>query len=318
MNKEIECEIVKDLAMPFVKKSINQETENFIKKHLEICDDCKKYYENINDKENITDKNKDTIMINQFKKINKHISLLKKSLIIILLLIFTIFSIFFIKNQKLVNIINSAYSKIEYMKELDNYKLTVKTIQKNFKTNTNMEYRQNYYYKDGKYKIESNDSIRFYEDDSYENICVYHDLQTIEYTKQNFIEERKGKTINIFSTEILNYKKLSSTMYALTLSVREDRFNGIDCYVIRNGTDNSYRDTWIDKKSFITVRVVNEDYTNFYREEIYSFSENVVTENDISTEILNSDKYQNYLKKDIVNNETEETKLYYDLYDLYD
>lgn len=313
MNKEIECKIVKDLTIPFIEKSINQETEKFIKEHLSTCVDCKKHYENIKSKKNTSEKNKDIIMINQFKKINKHISLLKKSLIIILILILAISSIFYIKNKKLVNIINTAYSRIEYMKELDNYKLTVKTIQKNFKIDTNMEYEQNYYYKDGKYKIESVDSIRFCEDNSYEKVCVYHDLKQIDYYKQNFIEVTKGKTINVFS-EIINYKKISSTFYSLALSVRNERYNGIDCYVIRFGNDKSYRDTWIDKNNYITVRVVNEDVGEFYREDIYTFYENVTKDEDVDSNVLNLDKYKNYTRNYIVNNATEETKLFYDLY----
>ena len=40
MNKENECEIVQDLAIPFIKKTVNQGSENFIKKHLANCDNC--------------------------------------------------------------------------------------------------------------------------------------------------------------------------------------------------------------------------------------------------------------------------------------
>lgn len=316
MNKKDECEIVKDLAISYEEELLNERSKNFIEKHLNTCEECNKYYTNIKSeiyKEDVKEKRNDDIVVSQFKKINRHINILKSSLIFILIIIVIASLVFYIKGQKIANIIGKAYQKIETMRELDNYKLTIKTIQKKYDVDGQWEYIQNYYYKDGKYKIETNDSIKFYEDNSYEKTCVYNDLKQIDHYKQNFIEERKGRIFDIFS-EIINYKTITNRIYNLTLSVREDNYNGIDCYVIRFGNDNNYRDTWINKNSFVTIRVVNKDYTNSYREEIYQFYENVVNDEDVDITILNSDKYKDYIKKDIMNNETEEIKLYYELY----
>ena len=199
---------------------------------------------------------------------------------------------------------NKSYLKIEYMKELNNYKLKVRTIENNLKTNISREYEQIYYYKDGKYKIESLNSIIFLEDDSYEKICIYNDLKQIDYYKYNYIELTKGKIIDIFS-EIINYRKLSSTIYNLSLSVRDERYNGRDCYVIRFGNKNSYRDTWIDKNNYITIKVVNEDVGEFYREDIYTFDENITNDNDVNSNILNNDKYMSYSRNYIFDNKTD-------------
>lgn len=317
MNKKIECEIAKDLAIPFSENLINSGSEEFIKEHLSICKNCKKYYENIKlplSIENATESNKDNIMINQFKKVHNHINILKIIIIVIFILIIITFSIYYMKNNKLINIINISYNKIEYMKELNNYKLTVKTIQNNLKTNDYKEYEQNYYYKDGKYKFESNDSIKFYEDNSYDSIYVYNDLKLIQHNKQDFIETIKGTTFDTFS-DIINYKKIiSPATYILNFSLREERFNGIDCYVIRVGTKNNYRDVWIDKNNSITIRVVNEVYQDFYREEIYTFYENIVIDKDVDPNIINLDKYKDYDRKTVNINSTEEIKLYYELY----
>lgn len=310
MNKEIECNIIKDLAVPFINKAVTDETENFIKSHLKTCNNCQNYYKNISNKKKILEKDGDSIMINKFKKIHKHINILRTSLILIVLLISIISATLFIKNQKVVNIINTSCNKIEYLKGLDNYKLSIKTTQKDFKNNFNWEYEQNYYYKDGKFKIEDNNSIKFYEDNSYENVCVYDEFQTIEYNKLDFVDWKKGDIVNIFSNDLLNYKKMTNTIYSLGLNVREDSFNGIDCYIIRDGNDNNYRDIWINKDNFIVIRIINEDYNNFCREEIYEFTENIVTNDDVSREILNSEKYKNYIKEDIIINGSKDIKLY--------
>lgn len=312
MNKAYECEIVKDLAISYIEELVSKGTEELVKEHIKGCNDCKEYYEHISEEilnDSMKDKNKDKMVINQFKKINKYIRGLKIILMSIVFLIIIICTTLYIKHQKVENLINNSYSKIEEMKESNNYKLNVKTIERDFSTNEYREYNEDYYYKDGRYKIESKDSIKFYEDNSYEKICVYHDLGTIEYYKQDFIERKKGKIFDIFS-DILTYKTLSTQIYSLALNVREDKFNGIECFVIRFGNNDDYKDTWIDKQSFITVRVVNEKYLDFYREEIYSFYENAVNDEQVDTNILNSEKYQNYIKREIINSATKEIKMY--------
>jgi len=316
MNKKEECEMVKDLSIPFIEKTIHKGSEDFVKVHLENCGECKEYYKNmenrISKKRNI-EKENDTIVFHQFKKINKRMRIFKMSLMVIIIAIIMIVLVVYIKNQKVVNIVNNAYEKIEFMRELNNYKLTVRTIEKNLQTNEYREYEENCYYKNGKYKIESIDSMKFYEDNSYEKICVYPNLKQIDYYKQDFIEETKGRRMGVFS-EIINYKKISSTFYNLALSVREEKYNGIDCYVIRFGNKNSYRDTWIDKNSYITLRVMNETAEEFYREEVYTFYENVTKDEDVDRNILNSDIYKEYTKKYITNNGTEEVKCFFELY----
>lgn len=84
--------------------------------------------------------------------------------------------------------------------------------------------------------------------------------------------------------------------------------------MIRSGNNNSYRNIWINKNNFIVIRVINEDYGDFYREELYEFTENIVTDEDVSVEVLDSDKFKNYIKKNIDINENQEIKSYYNLY----
>lgn len=310
MNKKDECQIVRDLSYQFKEKSLSEGSAQFVKKHLQTCDECKQYYQSYNSQLN----NKhDDIIIHQFKKIHRHINVLKISLISILIILLTIFLILFVRLKIFQNIVNSAYEKIEYMQQLDNYKVTVKTINKNLETGKSEEYEENYYYKDGNYKMEDYDSLKFYKDDSYEKILAYHSLKQITYYNQEFIEFKKGDLIKMF-TDVINYKKISSSIYSLGFSIREERYNGIDCYVIKNGSSDSYRETWINKDNFITIRVINESYNNFYREVIYDFTENIVTDDDVDISILDSDMFKEYERKTVVNHATDEDKSFYEIY----
>ena len=310
MNKKEECEISRALSVQYLEKSLNEGSTRFVETHLKNCDTCREYYKTI---ENKIYKNneQDKIITKQFKKIHNRIGILKMSLAVILIVIIVIGCILWFKQSTFSNIVNKVSTQVEYMKDLNNYKITVQTTQKNFKNNESWEYKEVYYYKDGKLKREADNSIFFNDDESFNSIKVYHDLKQIEYYHNNFIEQKKGDAIGALSYIKDNYEHYTSTIYSLIFSVREDRFNGVDCYVIRFGDDDSYRDVWVDKNNFITIRAVNEVHSSFFREEIYTFEENVVTENDVDSSVLNSEKYSDY-KKITIENELpkEELEIY--------
>lgn len=312
MNSKDKCEIVRDLSVLYFEKSINEESQKFVEEHLKDCEDCRKFYKTIESKICNEDE-KDKLVTKQFKKIYNHISLLKIALITILVVILIATLILSSKVRTFSNIVNKSCEKIEYMKTLDNYKITVKTIKKDLQTGNSLEYSENYYYKDGILKVESEDSIFFYKDDSYNSVKVYHDLKQIDFCNNNFIQQKKGDAIILFSYIKDNYQRYSSTIYSLIFSVREDRYNGIDCYVIRFGNNNSYRDIWVDKDKFITIREVNEDSLSFYNERVFTFEENVVANDDIDITILESSEYTDYEKNYIENNITK--KEFMDIFD---
>ena len=296
MNKN--CDIVRDLAVQYMEKSISEGSEMFVRKHLEECEECKEYYKTLETKIG-SENEQDKIIIKQFKKVHKHISVLKIILISISIIVLIAGIVLWTKQKKFSNVVNKVSEKLEYLQTLDNYKVTVKTIYNNFNTDDYWEYYTEYYYKDGKLKEESVDSIFFKEDDSYDSISVFHDLKQIAYQHNNYIKERKGDALGVFTYIRENYTPIASTIFSLAFSVREDRFNGIECYVIRFGDSDSYRDVWVDKNSLITIRTVNESYSHFYREEIYTFEENVVTDEDVDSSILDTEKYDDYKRLEV-------------------
>ena len=44
MNKNDECEIVKDLSLLHIENMLSKSSENFIEDHLKKCDKCQEYY----------------------------------------------------------------------------------------------------------------------------------------------------------------------------------------------------------------------------------------------------------------------------------
>ena len=154
MNKN-DCYIVKDLSLGYIENVLNINTRKFIEKHLSECSECREYYNsmraNILEDTNFDDRDKDKIEINYLKKIRNHINVFKFILITILICSIVIISFLVMKYYYISNIFDQAYMKTETMKESDNYKLTKRTIKKDFSEDTNnFDVTFTYYYKDGK------------------------------------------------------------------------------------------------------------------------------------------------------------------------
>lgn len=315
MNKNDECYIVKDLASLYVENLLNVKSKKFVEEHLENCDSCKKYYNDINS--NILDeynneKIKDKHEVDFLKKIRKKMSILKKILVIILIIILVIVSVVFIKCQFVNKFITDAYDKIEDLKKLDNYMLVEKTIYKDYIENDTSESISTYYYKDGKYKYEYGNTTVYYEDDSYNEICVFHDLEQITYQTKNYISTKKGSTFDIF-TDIIMYKEQMPTLFYFPFSIRTDEYNDIECYVIRDESENSYREIWVNKETNFVLRIIEEGYSVYYREEIYTLVENQVTDEDVDSSILDTEEYEDYTRNYTTYNAPDEIKDVYDL-----
>ena len=313
MNKSDECDIVKDLAAPYIENLINTKSKAFVEEHLRSCSQCQKYYNDMNTdilNETQNERRNDNFELDFLKKIRKNMSVLKIILTIITIIISVIILSMIIKYKKVTKIVDSSYNSIESLKALDNYKLTQKTIEIDYEKNTIFENISSYYYKDGKYKIDNGSSICYCEDDSYNKIFVYNDLKQIDYYTQNFIEHKKGEIFDVFS-EIISYKHEFIGLYKLILSIRTDMFNGIDCYVIIVGNNNSYKDIWVNKDSYVVLRTIELERSKYYREEIYTLDRNVVTNEDVDSSILETKIYNEYTKKDIEYNAPKEIRNIY-------
>lgn len=299
MNKDNDnCDIVKDLSVPYIENFISSKSKIFVNTHLSNCTDCKKYYETLTSNVFNTTKlelENDKIEINHLKKFNTRITILKSILLIILFLIIISIILVFIKYNKANYILENAYNRIETMRNSNNYTFVQNTIYKDIQTNNTDLYKSIYYYKDGKYKIDHGNNVLYLKDNSFESISIYHDLKQIEKFKSNTIIVTKGNTFDIF-TDINLYKKIYQGFNKINMNIREENYNGMKCYVIRFGDGKeSYKDTWINKESLMIVKVVDEEYENYYREVTYDFTENVTTDTDVDDSILNSEKYKDYV-----------------------
>lgn len=316
MNKK-ECNIVKDLSLGYIGNILSESSKEYVEKHLLECSNCKEYYKSM--KTNIlddnTDKEEDTIEFNYLKKVKKQISWLKIIIVVIVSLILLTITYFTIKFIRLNNIFETSYQTLESLKAMDNYKLSKRTIYKVYgDERSSYDVTCNTYYKDGKYRIEYGENSTFYlEDDGTYKISVFDDLKQIEYQTQNFSEVQKGSEIDSYYYEILNYKKSYPKLFILNLNLREEYFNGEKCYVIKRGEKDSFSEIWIDKSINMIVRTIEKHNSEYYREEIYTFTKDIVKDEDVDSSILKTDKYTDYKIIELEHNLSEEEKLFFKL-----
>lgn len=304
MNKNEECDVVRDLSSLYLENMVSESSKKIIEKHLKDCKNCEQYYNNMNNNiffEEKIEKENDKVEINHLKKVNKKIQTLKWTLTIIIILILVIIFSTYCRIVYIDNINNTNITKMLNMqKNSTNYKLVHKTIRINKDTNETNVIEAVHYYKDGKHKeiISSlvngemkEESIRFIEDNSYEKITVFHSLKQIDYQTQDFIEERKGNTLNlIISRVMLN----DAGIHRLGLKTRTEFFDNKECYVVSDAYNGEYRENYIDKSTGDLIRVVS-GYGNCYEEQLFSLTEGNVTDEDVDNTILKTDeKYKDY------------------------
>ena len=283
------CNIVKDLSTLYIDNMISPSTKEFIKNHLSTCLECNDYYNNMNSdilNELHSEKRNDDIEFTYLKKINNKITILKIFLTIILSLIILSILYILIKNTYINNISSDSSSKIYSVAQSNNYKLIEKSTYKDLSSNSEIKSETIYYYKDGKYKIDSGDTISYLEDDNLNYIIVNNDSKTIEYKTTNF-PIQKG---NIYSTF---YSYLTISNFGIGFSIRSDDYDNQDCYVIKKNYENGFIETWINKNNNLIARTV-ESFDYYYEDTTYSFEENASLDSDIDNSILNEEEYKNY------------------------
>lgn len=302
MNKNKECDVVKDLSSLHIEGMLSEGSKDFIEKHIENCNECKKYYNDLNStflNENKKEKNNDEIEINHLKKVNKKITTLKWILfgIIVTILIFMLY--FFLKNAYIDSINDLNIVKmLDMQKNSTNYKLVHTTTQIDKKTNEKSIIEVVHYYKDGKHKeIASHlvdgkmieETISFINDYTNEHINVFRSLKQIDY-QGNVISEYERDIFTMFISRVMLN---DAGVGRLGLKTKTEIFDNKECYVVYESYNGTYRENYIDKETRDLIRVLSGS-ENFYHEELFTLTENVVTDEDVDESILKSDEYKEY------------------------
>lgn len=282
-----ECEIVKDLLPSYVENLVSTETKQYIANHIEECIDCRQLFENMQEDNMIKSEQnieEDQVEIRHIKKYKRKMTALKVfiiSLIFIIILALTLFLISYIPKY---SIILKAHNKIQDISNLTNYKFTISQYYTDSDTQNNYEYIDIYFYKDGKYKEELYSSslakTKIYYGDINSDKTIYIDNNTQAINELNSYQNKnKGAIFDVFSD--IKYHS-QNYLSLIGVDIRNDNYNGKECYVLKYGNDNtSYREIWIDKQTMLQIREVQEIFNSSYFERTFLIETNCVNDENV-------------------------------------
>ncbi len=310
MSKE--CDIVKDLLCSNLEDDLSDSSKDFIKEHIKNCNDCKRIVEEFKKEkeENKKEETKENVKkIDYLKKYNKNINLLKITSIILVIGIVLMWSFTLITYNKnkaeyeyKYSIITSINRPNEESDKYNNFKCFAE------KTAFGRKEYIYQYYKDGNFKYYRNEFEYVKENNEYKKSTTDYKeitgygqksdsgkLSIMEVDKKddkiNYRSGYQGEKVGFYD---LTYGRIANYIIAGSslnddwnsigietykeLNIREDNYDGKDCYVIKRWkNDGGYFEVWIDKSNMTIVKVnEDEDFVITYKWEI-----NTVTDEDL-------------------------------------
>lgn len=315
-----ECDIVKDLLPSYVADLLSNNTNQFVKEHLDSCQECRKLYEGMK-KTNCNNEEEEQIEIKHLKKYNRHMFILKVILVILALIIIILPLIIFMKFYINTNVANKAINNVNEYKNANNYLLQITENRIDFERNKEQFYISKYFYKDGQYKkethfyspnvnVENPDTFEYGVINSKEKTEIEENQKLCYNIKSNYIFRREGEFLDLLMIDLQPFSEdigpLINIWVRAGYKLRTDTYNGKKCYVLKTDSKTSYKEIWIDKEKNTLIRTIDEIYNKSYREQTYSIKTDVVTNEDVTLPDLSG-----YTIKNIENNiPNEDIELY--------
>lgn len=310
MKNNKECDIVKDIIPIYIEKLTSTTTNEFIKKHIKECPQCREILENMEKNIKIDNDTNEEKHINILKKYNFRMNLLKLLVIVIVIIIF-ILGGFMYHNYKVYstileakkttmtncnNINNLQYKKIVNSSYSTNNDLEIKETEVFFKDNISGTINKN---NEGTtisktlYNSETKEltHIDFINKKVTIQENVDSDYQTIEYGKKILPQ------INYIDSENNNLSFFEFLTYWILKPIKTTNIDGVSYYVIEeNLNDETKIQKYINQATGIeSIEIVNYPDGNYTRTDYTDFKFDSVDDSYIEDTQLNDFEYI-YLK----------------------
>ena len=250
MSKEYDyCKIVQDLLPSYIEKVTDEETNKFVEEHINICDKCKKMY---NDLLHSFEDNEKT----KIKKEVKYMKKYKNKMTVLKTILLTILAVVIIYIGRNMIIIGSLQSKANKYTDMTNYHIEWYSYEPDGIEITEIYMQDDeYLQKNGDYNIEEGFSGNITYANKVTGSRVYFlDVKAYGETEEYIEPWMNMEAINYINTQndILRFIWMSITARISTVEC-----NGRECYKI----DDLGVTTYVDKETGLTVRVLNVSAT---------------------------------------------------------
>lgn len=314
-----ECNVIKDLLPLYIDNLVSEDTKNYVEAHVNECEECSnmiKIMKDINNKKIEEEANEDKIELNHLKKYKRKMTFIKfiTCLLATLLILILTIGIIFIYNYKKYNSIvkKIANGANEFMQEKNYsiYKIKCNTLKN--EQNTKISYVEEYYFKEGRYKLERKNVLDLQLDLNINNMIdeirkinpKYIEYGNMKSNEKTIIYPEEKRVVNTSeSCEKNDYIK--NQIYANVLretisadepawrvnfainffnnSIRQDKFLNVDCYVVKQGNNSYYEEIWYNKYNYKPIRVIySQNNSNVLEETIFIYVNNTVRDDELN------------------------------------
>lgn len=261
MKVERDCKIVQDLLPNYIENLTNEETNEYVKEHLNKCSECNKIYENMKKEVDLKVAKKDNKEVKYLKKFNFKFKLLRNLLIIIVAIIIIIVArkscilINLSNKQKELENSNNYYAKIESYSDGNMNIIETYVKDDKFLTTFNKYSKEDDVIKMVTYKS-GDEQFRLLENK--DKKVLYHDgiemlkVQPISYLPNNFIQ---------------------TLFMAINTSINKAEFDGKECYILR--IDDS--EVFVEAETGLMIKKI-DNYNNTID---YEYEFGIVEDTDI-------------------------------------
>lgn len=323
-----DCSVVRDLLPNYIENLVSDETKQYLENHIAKCSECKQVLKSMEGEDTLGNVNtlEEAVEAKIIKR-HKRLKLTLKLIAVVLLAIVLVSSISFCVGFIPINSVRSkAYKKLQELKGLDNYKLTIERTSNVFGEIENKEVIT-CYYRNGKYKEDCIQDVTMYYMNgeyieeglkqesthivSYNSDGVSNTLSVNKKTNEVLISKyglntKKGELFEGIYPSITEYSKdLSSKIYMTKeFDLREDSYGNKKYYVLTQYHNDvkTLNEYWINKETMMIDRMISKQENSSYKDEKdkYNISEtkytlelNVVDYEDVDIPYneLNSQEY---------------------------
>lgn len=313
------CSIIRDLLPNYIENLVSEDTKQYVDNHIIKCEECKQILkdmegDNIDELTTTLEKEAEAGIVKIIKRQKRIKFILKVMAIVFAFVLLVSFVCFNIRFIPINSVRSKAYKKLQELKQMDNYKLTIEKTS-NVLDGINEIETTTYYYRYGNTKVEIKGDITMkYKNGEYledgikqegENKILYYsdgisNVLTIDNKTRNIMTSKtasnieKGEIFEEIYPSLTDYSEDLSSKILMTkvFDLREDTYNNQKYYVLTQDYKElkTVHEYWINKETLLIDRAFFKQENPSYAEEQYKYNttdvkyrieQNVVTNEDV-------------------------------------
>ena len=240
VEEKRECKIVQDLLPHYEEGLTSEQTNQYIKEHLEGCLECKKILENMKKKLEFNGEKRDGREVKYIKKYNKKMKVLRNILLVII-------GLFIIIVGRKTIILTDLSNKAKAIKQEDNYYIKTESF-----SNGEMNIMESYCKDDRVFSTRTS-----YTKDGTVKMTFYKSGEEHITLVDNGSTKKMIQTLRITINPIFfTGDNLGQNIFlAITKNIDKVNLDGVECYIVKDKNTEKF----IDVNTGLAIKMINNE-----------------------------------------------------------